>query len=49
MVDLRVFYRIEDDRALVDAIGRKRGVSGTGFGSQPQRRRHRAPAEHCQT
>jgi mRNA-degrading endonuclease RelE of RelBE toxin-antitoxin system len=23
--DLRVFYRIEDDRVLVDAIGRKRG------------------------
>jgi mRNA-degrading endonuclease RelE of RelBE toxin-antitoxin system len=23
--DLRVFYRVEDDRVLVDAIGRKRG------------------------
>jgi hypothetical protein len=23
--DLRVFYRIEDDQVLVDAIGRKRG------------------------
>jgi hypothetical protein len=23
--DLRVFYRVEDDEVLVDAIGRKRG------------------------
>jgi hypothetical protein len=23
--DLRVFYRVEDDQGLVDAIGRKRG------------------------
>ena len=23
--DLRVFYRVEDDKVLVDAIGRKRG------------------------
>jgi mRNA-degrading endonuclease RelE of RelBE toxin-antitoxin system len=23
--DLRVFYRVEDDRVVVDAIGRKRG------------------------
>ena len=23
--DLRVFYRVEDDQVLVDAIGRKRG------------------------
>jgi hypothetical protein len=23
--DLRMFYRIEDDQVLVDAIGRKRG------------------------